>query len=132
MQLANAEPQFHRHSIASRSRGPLPLHSNAPYIAAMIPTLRLTDPTDRARAKALLDRLRLKPADVVLAQQQDVAAVNTILADVAARGDDAIVESARKFDDPGFTREQIKVSLEEMSAAHARIPEDQLSALRRS
>jgi histidinol dehydrogenase len=90
----------------------------------MIPTLRLADAADRARAQSLLDRLRLKPADVVLGRQQDVAAVTAILADVAARGDDAIVDSARKFDDPNFTAEQIKVRPDEMA--------DQLTALRRS
>ena len=98
----------------------------------MIPTLRLSDPADRARAAGLLDRLRLKPADVVLGQQQDVAAVTAILADVAARGDDAVVDSARKFDDPAFAHDQIKVRPDEMAAAHARVPADQLSALRRS
>ncbi|HEX8913826.1 MAG TPA: histidinol dehydrogenase [Humisphaera sp.] len=98
----------------------------------MIPTLRLADAADRARAQSLLDRLRLKPADVVLGQQQDVAAVTAILADVAARGDDAIVDSARKFDDPNFSADQIKVRPDEMAAAHARIGADQLSALRRS
>jgi histidinol dehydrogenase len=98
----------------------------------MIPTLRLADSADRARASALLNRLRLKPADVVLSQQQDVSAVNAILADVAARGDDALVDSARKFDDPNFSHEQIKVQPDEMAAAHARIPEQQRLALRRS
>ncbi|QOV89288.1 histidinol dehydrogenase [Humisphaera borealis] len=98
----------------------------------MIPTLQLSVPADRARAAALLDRLRLKPADVVLQQQQDVAAVMAILADVAKRGDDAIVDSARKFDDPAFTAEQIRVAPEEMKAAHGRIPAEQMSALKRS
>lgn len=98
----------------------------------MIPTLRLSVPADRDRAAGLLDRLRLKPADVVLGLQDDVAAVTAILADVAKRGDDAIVETARRFDDPAFTADQIKVEPDEMAAAHARVPADQLSALRRS
>ncbi|MDB5294034.1 MAG: hisD [Phycisphaerales bacterium] len=98
----------------------------------MLPTLRLSVPADRTRAAGLLDKLRLKPADVVLSQQQDVAAVTATLADVAKRGDDALVESARRFDDPAFTADQIKVRPDEMAAAHARVPADQLSALRRS
>ena len=98
----------------------------------MLPTLRLSDPADRNRATGLLNKLRLKPADLVLGQQQDVAAVNATLADVAARGDDAVVDSARKFDDPNFSADQIKVRPDEMAAAHARTPADQLSALRRS
>jgi len=98
----------------------------------MIPTLKLNVPAERDRAAALLDRLRLKPADVVLQQQADVAAVMAILADVARSGDDAIVASARKFDDPDFTADQIRVKPEEMAAAHERIPAEQRSALQRS
>lgn len=98
----------------------------------MIPTLRLADSTDRARALALLDRLRLKPRDLLAGQTQDVTAVNAILLDVAERGDEAIVDSARKFDDPNFTPAQIRVQPAEMAAAHARVPPEQLDALRRS
>lgn len=98
----------------------------------MIPTLRLADPTDRARAAALLDRLRLKPRDLLLAEQQDVAAVNAILLDVADRGDEAIVDLAKRFDDPNFSPGQIRVTPQEMAAAHGRVPENQIAALRRS
>jgi histidinol dehydrogenase len=98
----------------------------------MIPTLCLSNADDRARIEALLRRLRLDPRDVALGGQADVAAVQQILADVAQRGDEAIVELARKYDDPGFTAGQIRVAPEEMKAAHGRVSSDLLSALRRS
>ena len=98
----------------------------------MIPILSLHDPDDRDRVEALLSRLKLAPADVALSRGSDVAAVNQILADVAARGDDAIVDSSRKFDDPNFTADQIRVTAEEMSAAAGRVPAEQMSAIRRA
>ena len=98
----------------------------------MIPTLRLSDPGDRQRVRGLLRQLRLDPADIVLGRQDDVAAVTTILADVAKRGDAAVVDSARQFDDPDFAADQIRVRPEEMREAASRIPAHQTAALRRS
>lgn len=101
----------------------------------MIPTLQLSNESDRARVESLLAKLKLDPADIALSRgdlAKQVAAVQTILGDVAERGDAAIVDSARKFDDPNFSADQIRVSPDEMKAAHARTPADQLSAIRRS
>ncbi len=98
----------------------------------MIPTLRLSDADERRRVDALLKQLRLDPSDVVLGQAQDTATVQAILADVARRGDAAIVDSSRRFDDPSFTAEQIRVRPEEMAAAAMRISPDSTAALRRS
>jgi histidinol dehydrogenase len=101
----------------------------------MIPVLKLSDPGDRAKVNSLLARLRLDPRDVALnrgERAKQVAAVSAILADVAERGDQAIVDSSRKFDDPNFAAEQIRVTPDEMRDAHARTPADQLAALRRS
>src|SRR5437762_8231774 len=101
----------------------------------MIPILKFSDPTDRSRVEALLGRLRLDPRDVALARGERatmVAAVNAIVADVAERGDAAVVESSRKFDDPNFTVDQIRVSGAEMREAVTRVPADQMAALRRS
>src|SRR3954454_17370026 len=104
-----------------------------PYIwPKMIPTLRLSNIDDRARVQALLRRLRLDPRDVVLGAQADVASVQQVLADVARRGDEAIVELARKYDDPNFAAGQIRVAPEEMQAAHGRVGPELLTALRRS
>ena len=102
---------------------------------AMIPTLRLSDPADRDRAEGLLARLRLDPADVALPDgpaAEMAAVVRDALADVKRRGDAAIVDSARKFDDPDFTAGQIRVDLDETEAAVGRIPGALCDALRRS
>src|SRR5690349_10330352 len=101
----------------------------------MIPILKFSDPADRGRVEALLGRLRLDPREVALARGDRatmVAAVNAILADVAERGDAAVVDSSRKFDDPNFTADQIRVSAAEMREAASRVPGDQMAALRRS
>jgi histidinol dehydrogenase len=101
----------------------------------MIPVFRLSNPDDRSRIEALLGRLRLDPREVALARGERanmVAAVNAILADVAERGDAAVVESSGKFDDPNFTADQIRVGAGEMREAVSRVPADQMAALRRS
>src|SRR5829696_7233822 len=101
----------------------------------MIPVLKLSNSADRRRVDALLARLRLDPRDVALnrgERARAVAAVNAILADVADRGDDAVVQASQKFDDPNFTAAQIRVTPDEMRDAAARVPADQLTALRRS
>jgi len=101
----------------------------------MIPTLKLSDAGDAARIEALLTKLKLNPADIALSRGElakQVATVQATLADVGQRGDDALVDSAKKFDDPNFTADQIRVTAEEMKEAHDRTPTAQLSAIRRS
>jgi histidinol dehydrogenase len=101
----------------------------------MIPILKLNNPADRVRIEEILRRLRLDPAAIALGQgdhARHVSAVQQILADVRQRGDDAIVDSARKFDDPHFTAEQIRVSPNEMAQAHGRVPAEQIAAVRRA
>src|SRR3954465_10526595 len=104
-------------------------------VLRMIPVLKLSTPADSSKVETLLARLRLDPRDVALnrgERAKQVVAVNAILADVAERGDQAIVDSSRKFDDPNFSADQIRVSPDEMRDAHARTPADQMAALRRS
>ena len=101
----------------------------------MIPTLSINTPADKQKVESLINKLRLDPAELALSRGEiakQSAAVAAIMADVAARGDLAVVDSARKFDDPEFTADQIRVSKDEMKAAHARTPADQLAAIRRS
>lgn len=98
----------------------------------MIPILKLSDAKDRQRAQALLDKLRLDPRDLILETSKDDEAVRNILADVARRGDQAIVDSARRFDDPEFTAGQIRVMPDEMRSALTRVPAEQMSAVRRA
>jgi histidinol dehydrogenase len=100
-----------------------------------ISILQLNDPSDRKRIEVLHKRLRLDPADLALERgrlAEDSAAVKEILKQVAQRGDDAIVESARKFDDPNFSAEQLRVTPAEMTQAIDRVPANQLAAIRRS
>src|SRR5690349_6554806 len=99
----------------------------------LIPILNL--PRDREAVEAFLRKLRLDPVDVALSRGElakKSADVQAILADVASRGDDAVVDLARKFDDPDFSKDQIRVTPDEMRAAAARVPADQLAAIRRS
>src|SRR3954469_3653028 len=101
----------------------------------MIPLLNYSLPADRAQVESLLRALKLNPSEVALNKGDRaaaVAAVTAILADVAARGDDAIVDSSRKFDDPNFTKDQIRVTPEEMRSASTRVPPDLMSALKRA
>src|SRR3954447_8026872 len=98
----------------------------------MIPILHVAVPSERERIEALLDALTLKPRDIVAGHSEAAGAVEKILNDVAQRGDAALVESARRFDDPAFTAEQIRVSADEMNSAAARVNGDVMAALRRS
>ena len=98
----------------------------------MIPILRLGDTADLQKAQALLAKLRLDPRQMILESAADDASVRTILQDVARRGDAAIVDSAKRFDDPNFTAKDIRVTADEIAAAPARVPAEQMDALRRS
>jgi histidinol dehydrogenase len=101
----------------------------------MIPILRLSNPDERGRVEALLKSLSLDPVEIALNQgphARHVPTVQTILADVAKRGDEAVADLSRKFDDPNFTTDQIRVTPQEMREAAARVPPDQLAAVRRS
>ncbi|HEY8666337.1 MAG TPA: histidinol dehydrogenase [Tepidisphaeraceae bacterium] len=101
----------------------------------MIPILHLTIDAERQRVESLLKNLRLDPADVALnrgGRAKDAVAVQALLADVADRGDAAVVDASRKFDDPNFSAEQIRVTPQEMASAAASIPAAQMQALQRS
>ena len=56
--------------------------------------------------------------------------MQAILADVARRGDDAVVEISRKFDDPKFSVDQIRITQDEMHDGAKRVTADQLAAIR--
>jgi histidinol dehydrogenase len=101
----------------------------------MIPLLDYSDPASRERFTSLLGNLRLDVRSL-LADDSELASksvrVRAILQDVARRGDDAVVDSARQFDDPSFAAGQIRVSAGELAAAAARIPRPLQDAMRRS
>lgn len=96
-----------------------------------IPVLNLDNPRDRARVEELVRSLRLDPRDL-FRDDARTAAVRRILADVAERGDAAVVDAAREFDDPAFEAAQIRVEREEMAAAAGRLEPALAEALRRS
>jgi histidinol dehydrogenase len=101
----------------------------------MIPILHLNVAGERSRAERFLAELRLSPLDAILnrgRRMEQSNAVRQIMADVAQRGDVALVDSARKFDDPSFSIERLRVMPQEMAAAAARLPAAELNALRRS
>src|SRR5258707_1350582 len=101
----------------------------------MIPILDLSKPQDRSRVESLLGELRLDPADLALNRgdrAKQAAAIQEILADVAKRGDEAIVVSARMFDKSDFSLGEIRVSATEMANAVKRVPAAQLAAIRRA
>jgi histidinol dehydrogenase len=101
----------------------------------MIPILHLRVDSERQQVRDLLAHLRLDPVGIALSRGQLADASRTvqeIMADVAERGDEAVVEISRKFDDPNFSADQMKVSTAEMSAAAGRITPEQRDAIRRS
>jgi len=101
----------------------------------MIPILRLNDPGQRQRVEQLLADLCVSARDAILEtgrRAEQVKTVRQIMADVAGRGDAALVDSARKFDDPDFSADRLRITPAEMAAAAARLPAEQLQALRRS
>jgi histidinol dehydrogenase len=101
----------------------------------MISVLELSRPDDQQRIEAILGALRLDPVQLATSsggRGEQEQAVRQILSDVAARGDDAVVDSCRKFDDPEFTPAQIRVTPQEMAEAATRVPPEQLDAVRRS
>jgi histidinol dehydrogenase len=100
----------------------------------MIPILSLVRAGDAQKVENLLSALRLEISQLLPGGKYatQAVAVREIIADVAARGDAALIDSARKFDFPEFTPEMLKVTPDEMREAAARVPIDQLSAIRRS
>jgi histidinol dehydrogenase len=100
----------------------------------MIPTLHLSHDADRRTVESLLSDLRLDVSQLTADGRfaKEAAAVRSIVADVAARGDAALVDVARKFDFADFTPDMLRVRPDEMAAAAQRVPADQLAAVRRS
>ncbi|HEX8323618.1 MAG TPA: histidinol dehydrogenase, partial [Tepidisphaeraceae bacterium] len=101
----------------------------------MIPLLQLGDAADAVRVESLIARLRLDPAGLALGsgtRGEKLKIVHATLADVAARGDDAIVHSARTFDDADFSAARLRVRPDEMAAAYDRLDRPLRDALHRS
>lgn len=101
----------------------------------MIPLFQLSDPSDNIRIEQIIARLRLDPREMALARgyrAQITSQVQAILQQVADQGDSALVEITRKFDDPDFSRQQLRVTPEEMEQAAQRIDPQLRAALKRA
>ncbi|MBF0483038.1 MAG: histidinol dehydrogenase [Desulfovibrionaceae bacterium] len=77
-------------------------------------------PADFEPLAALLGRRRTTDADIE-------ARVAAIMADVAARGDEALADYTRKFDCPGFSAEGLAVPASDIEAAFAALPRADLA-----
>jgi histidinol dehydrogenase len=100
----------------------------------MIPTLSLQKPDDLRQVESLLTNLRLDAAQLAGGGKYaaETTAVRGIIAEVAVRGDAALVDNVRKFDFPEFSADMIRVTAGEMAQAADRVPALQLDAIRRS
>ena len=100
----------------------------------MIPILFLSDADQKSQVESLLAGLRLDAAQLAVGGKYatQTAAVRGIIADVAARGDAALVDNARQFDFANFSADMIRVTSTEMRGAVARVPNAQMTAIRRS
>lgn len=83
--------------------------------------------SDRAQQelKRLLDRSSLN-------SERELAAVKQIIAEVRARGDEALLEYTRRFDCPDMTAQSLRVTQDEIESAYAQVDEKLLKAMRRS
>lgn len=85
-------------------------------------TLTTTDPDFEAGFAAMLAAKREDSADVG-------DAVAAIIADVRARGDEALVELTNRYDRTALTADALRLSAAEVDAACARVPADEAAAL---
>ena len=58
-----------------------------------------------------------------------IAGVSTILADVRARGDAALVDYTRRFDDPSYDRGKLRVGIPMLPQARSLVPAEIADAL---
>lgn len=66
------------------------------------------------------------------AREKEMAAVKEILANVRARGDEAVFEYEEKFDGTMLTERNFRVTEEEFAAAYRAVPEELLASLKKA
>ena len=66
------------------------------------------------------------------AREKEMAAVKAIVADVRARGDEAVFEYEKKFDGTSLTKENFRVSEAEFEEAYKAVGEEFLGSLRKA
>jgi histidinol dehydrogenase len=101
-------------------RGPGRPDKLLPTPITMIPLLDLSSPAHKKQATLLLSRLRLDAKSLV-DPASDIARISStvtqIIQDVHVRGDDALVDIARKFDDANFSKKDLIVDRKQLVAA---------------
>jgi len=91
----------------------------------MLTIYDISDPNGRAGLDAMVARLR-----ATASMSGDAArTVADILADVARRGDDAVVGYMQRWTDPGFTADRIRVTDDELAAAEAALADEMRESL---
>ncbi len=106
------------------------------FLGDIIPLIDLDSSKGPSTADRLIDELKLDVCSLIagpLATRE--AEVRQIMRQVLERGSDALIEIARRFDDPNFTHERLTVTRDEMKSAHdeiARTNPNAIHALRRS
>ena len=101
----------------------------------MMQVVDYTTASGRDHVGSLLASLRLCPSALAFGEgelAQQSAVVREVMQNVARSGDAALVEVARKYDDPAFESGHIRIDPEEIAAAHARTAPELLAAIRRS
>ncbi|MFN4242332.1 MAG: histidinol dehydrogenase [Tepidisphaerales bacterium] len=97
-----------------------------------------TYPRDRAEVEELLRRLRIDPSAVLTGAGElgeIERRVRELLRDVLERGDEALLEQTRRFDDPNMERSRLRVTAEEMESARRRLADTRpelLGAIRKA
>jgi histidinol dehydrogenase len=93
-----------------------------------LPILDLGQAADRTTWAERLTRLR----STASLESDAAATVSEILEDVRRRGDDAVVDYMRRWTDPDFQADRIRVSAEELAEAEAGLDPELRAALERS
>ena len=98
------------------------------YTAGMLPVFDMTTDEGRAGAEALLGRLR---STASLSGEQ-AGTVAEVIEAVRTRGDAALVECMRRWTDPGFEADRIRVSGQELELAAEGVDPKLLTAVDRA
>lgn len=94
--------------------------------------LKTSDPLNDPAVRAVRDRLQTGGLTAGAAGADVPAIVRQIIADVAARGDEALVELTQKFDRASLTVGQLRVEPEKIEAAHKQADGSFLEIIRRA
>ncbi len=98
----------------------------------LIPTLHLDAPADRDRINAIRQNLSLAPlllAGIAEDENSPATAVRRIIREVRDRGDAAICEFTRQYDDVDLTGKPLRVSPDQLAAAVKQADPQFLAAL---